>query len=245
MAWNPSGLAPIEITVDGRIDGQMIVNKYWMMSESPGVGVTDGALLALNWIDLYRARILINMYNWFSVFRYTFREISGAILADPGPPPRYRTLYTISGIAVVAGVVGTDVGANPLPGGGTKLPAHEALRVFKTPVERRLKYFKGNYNRYAGFTLSEKSPTAELWSAAALGAFDVNFAFFNSAHIAGNVTSTVTWRHAVWSPQYFSTLVPVPQANNGALFVQSYRSDIYVGTQTSRRYSPSGQFKGA
>lgn len=238
-----TGNGPVEIVVDARLDTQQIVNKFYLKCTTPGAAGQDMALLLANWVDRYRLTILSFHYTPFSVFRYTMREIVGIRIVGVPPDAHFASLYSVENVVVQPGA-GADTGATVLAVGEDYLPAHEALRAFKAPEARKLHYFKSNYNRFAGFSTAEKDPVREIWSNAALTGIDVALGNFNAAAIASNVAGTITWKNALWSPAYYGSLDPKPQPYGGSLFVSEFKCDKYVGTQISRRFSPSGQYKG-
>lgn len=236
----------VEITVDGRIDGQQIINKFYYRPQSPGIGGATAGNLLTNFRTAFRANMLNWMYNWFTIYRYTLREIADVRqVVPPVGPKRYVNVYSVDGYAILVGLV-ADKGALATPL-DDRLPSHEAYRCFKAPSGRAFKFFKGNYNRFASFTVNEKDLTPEKWTAAFLAASNPSMSVFNLTSISAGVGVTPAYQHAVFSGGYYYTVVRpgvggfIYQAATG---IDAYIGDVYIGTQTTRRFTPAGSFTG-
>lgn len=241
MSFAINVLHPVEITVDARMGGQQIINKWWYRCAStPGGGGDSGFLLA-NFRDLYRLNVLTLLYSDYQIVQYVCREIESATLSAGAVPNRYRNVYRVDGLDTLAGVTTTDAGQNALGVGELRLPAHEAARVFRRPTARVLRYWRGNYERFTSLTTAEKDATREIWKAATVTAWNAALAAFNVT-IAANAGGTILWQPVVWSPQYFGAVLKLPGLPilNATASVDTMTLVPYVGTQVSRRYSPSG-----
>jgi len=240
-----SNVRPLEITVDGRIDGQQIVNKFWYFSTVAGTpGINTASNVLFNFRAAFRSWILPFQYDYYTVFKYVLREIADVLkVGTPPAPTRYKPVYSTNGFGILAGTV-TDTGQ--LPAGVIhRLPAHECLRAFKQPSGKAFKFFKSNYNRFAAYTVVEKDALAEKWTAGARTNWQT-LTGFNVTSISGNAHGGVAqlYQHCVFSGGYWYNVIKPFDLWLACSGIDAFIPDAYVGTQTTRRYTPAGSISG-
>lgn len=253
MSFQPVGKGVLEVTVDARAFGQQLLNTFYYRYNGSELGPVPGSssIFMSNFIEDFRAIILPQMYAAYTVHRYWLRTIIGIVVSDPGPPNVYRKLYEPTLFDYVDGA-GADVGAKALAVGDAYLPMANCARVLKKPNNPTLRYFNKNYNRWSPFTSAEldtDSADHDRWTAAFVTAFEgamdnfVDEVMFSVDPDAGS-----GWSHCLFSVPYMVYLTPdtpgiVPR--DAAVLSESTAVQPFVGMQNSRRYSPTGRYRGS
>lgn len=239
-----------EVTVDGRAFGQAVVNKFYFIYSAAGGGPTGGssATFLTNFITLYRAQILSRMYIAYSVNRYWLRTIIGAIQVAAGPPAVFRNEYSNTLFDYREGDSVDDVGDLALAGTAAYLPMSNCLRAFKIPATPILRYFNKSYNRFGPFSTADldlDSVDHDKWLPAFVTSWETGIDTFLSSNVL-DLAATNGWDHAIYSTQYFGRVQkPLGFATyTAAINTESGDIKEFVGTQITRRYNPSGQYRG-
>lgn len=237
------------LTVNGRLSGQVIVNRFWYsyVAGLPNPDPDVSNLFLQSFITAFRAQILASFYQTYTVFSYELKEMNDAVLVSVGPPSKWRPSFNVDKVDTTLGVAG-DVGALA-PGASTLMPAHEAVRVFLKPTARLLGYRKGNYLRIsAGFPDTIKDPAdREKITAGAAATFDAAFGGFVATAIHGvAVPAGAGWFPVCMSVPYFGRVVKPAGGDprQGGSKVISALTNRFIGTQVTRRWNPNGTFRG-
>lgn len=239
---------PMEVVVDATITSQQIVNKFYLKAGA-GTALGSSDVLLANFRDNYRTNILPRLYDDYIVNNYTLREIDDVVNKQPiGAPARWQNVYNPIGKDVLNGVPVTDAGVLTLGVSSEKLPAHEAIRCKKTPLNYWVGYFKGNYNRFTSWTSLEKHPTSrEQWAAVSITSMNAALSAFNLFAMNAVLPGSNPYYNAVWSPQFYGAVVK-PGGGGTDLAVQYcdvFVASSYVGTQLTRRYNTLGRPRGS
>jgi len=244
MAFTLTGTNVLEVTVEGRVDNQTIINiLHYRASDPTDTGGSDNWLT--EFIDAYRL-VMVQMYDAYTVSRYWLRGIDNAALIAAGPPSVWRTMYNVKALDYREGTI-LDVGTKTAGVGEEYLPTHEAARVAKITGLKARGYFKAGYNRFCPWTQGELQAAHDRWSAAFTTAFNTVLETFRATEIYGQFPHVGNgWNLAVWSPAYFGRIIKPDGGDpmEAAFTVDSYVLRPYVGTQTTRRYKPRGGYRG-
>jgi hypothetical protein len=122
------------------------------------------------------------------------------------------------------------------------------MRVRKLPANRRRGYYESNYNRFAPLTEADHADAApEQWAAGTITAWQTAFTTWLGAVAGDGGAGADAWAAAVFSPEYHIRVskpagLPISAA---AQLVLQVTASAYVGTQVTRRYSPTGLVRGA
>jgi hypothetical protein len=241
----------MQVSVDGRFDGQQILNVYHYKYSSPDTGPTAGTstVFLQNFRTAFRALLAARFYPGYSVMRYWLRSIHAVAVSNPVPPVKWRPVYHPDMLDWLDGVVapGSDQGGQPVL--SRYLPSFVALRVLKNPEHRRVGYLSRNYNRYGPMEtvdLDLDLADNDLWSTDTLTNWTTSLSAFTDAAIldqpAGN-----GWDQAVFSASYHGN-VGQPAGSTitkAAEKVTSVSVMQFAGSQVSRRYKPRGGFQGS
>lgn len=241
----------LQVTVDGRVDGQQLLNVFHYKYSSPDTGPTGGAsnTFLTNFRTAYRVLMDARMYAAYSVERYWIRSIYDVAVSDAGPPPKYRPLYHPDMLDFLDGVPGDGNDQGGLADPSPYLPTYVSLRVLKNPENRRVGYLSRNYNRFgpfAGADLDADPTDHDLWTPGFVTNWTTAFGTFADAAIFDQVGGN-GWDMACFSAQYHG-LVGKPLASSitkAAEKVGSITIMQYAGSQISRRYKPRGGFQGS
>ncbi len=250
MSYQLDGLNMQLVTVNGRLAGQQIINRFWYryVGPQPDPDFEVSSVFLTQFRTAFRAQILASYYSTYTVLSYEVKECDGVLITSPGPPAKYRAQFDVNKLDLLLGA-GPDVGALA-PGAGTLCPAHEALRIKLLPTSRALGYQKGNYLRVAaGFPDTLKDPAdREKWTAGTVTTYSGAFGGFVATAISGVAVPAGSG----WKPSCFS--VPLLGRMSGApAFWKPYQAatlainaaaNLYIGTQTTRRWTPTGTFRG-
>ena len=244
MAYVPNRLKVQHIVVQAIVNGQEIINNFYVVNTQP-VAASDGNSLTLltAWRAAYRL-LLGQFFDVYDVATYWMREVSDAVLVA-GPPPRWETVYDVNKVEVLTGVPTLDEG-QVVSLNVQLLPAHEALRVRKIPDVRRIGYFRAAYNRFCPWAESQQGDRWERWNIQFLADIQPAMTIFNDSVLVDGGTGSTSWRAAVWSATLFGRVVKPAGGpiHSAASTVAAYLVNSYVGTQVSRRFKPSGIFQG-
>lgn len=248
MAYTLDATRAQLITVDARLAGQTIINRFWLayMGVIPNPDVARSDVFLTQFRAAYRT-LMGSYYSTYTVFSYEIKEMSDALQVAVGPPSKWRAVFDVDHVDTLLGV-GADVGALA-PGAGTLCPAHEALRVKFVPATRSLGYFKSNYVRVAaGFpdTLKDTA-NREKWTAGTKTTYDGAFGNLLATNFTGVAVAVgVGYFIRLMSVPYFGR-VQKPVGGDvrlGTTGIGAAATSLYIGTQTTRRYSPSGIARG-
>jgi hypothetical protein len=247
MAYTPNRQKVQHVVVQARANGQEIINNFYLVPSQAGVG-GDGSSVTL--LTAFRAAyrlVLGEFYDVYEVGFYWMREVTDAMLVA-GPPQRWETVYDVNKVEVLAGVLGVNLDEGQQSSVGVQLlPAHEALRVRKIPTVRRIGYFRSAYNRFCPWVESQIGDTWEKWNAGFLVSIQVVLTAFNTTNFLDGGTGNASWDHGVWSATLFGRVIKPAGGplTSAASAVASYTANPWIGTQVSRRFKPSGLFKGS
>lgn len=245
---------PQEITVDARVNGQQIIERFHFRSTEPGNPFTDGSSAQFLGFfrTIYRTNILSFHYEDFVVQRYWMREVDGAFMyaaavppapGIPGQPSRWRTEYNPEGLDILEGIA-ADKGALAIAA-SKMLPMHTVMRCKKVPIIHRIGYFKGGYTRFGGFGVGDKDAIREEWAIATLNTVQTALDnMWNSNIPAGGVQF---WKMAIWSPDYYGRVVK-PRGGNASEaspVLQAWIPLKTIGTQLTRLYKPNNLKRGS
>jgi len=250
MSYQLDGLNLQLVTVNARLAGQQIINRFWYryVGPQPDPDFEVSSTFLTQFRTAFRAQILASFYSTYTVFSYEVKECIGALAASPGPPIKYRAEFDVNKLDTLLGA-GPDVGALA-PGVGTLCPAHEAMRVKMIPTSRALGYQKGNYIRVsAGFPDSIKDPAnREKWSAAAIATYDAAWGGFVATSIFGNAAPAGNgWRPSCFSVPLLGRMSGAPtfwKPYQAATLTLNAANNLFIGTQVTRRWNPDGTFRG-
>lgn len=238
---------PVEITVEARVREQLIINKFYYRNSAPAPGPSDGTsdIFLGNFAVAYQTFILPQFYDVYAVSRYWCRQIDDVLFFPAPPPGHWRNSYRPDEDFLE----GTPADVGGIASAGLQfMPVHEALRVYKRPTTFVRRYFKSTYNRFAPFAENDQGDLPERWNVLFRTNRDTAFTNFNSTAIFSTAPPVGNgWFQSVWSPTYYGVVV---KPAGGAIEVANPRvfsmlTRPYVGTQVSRRYNPSGGFRGA
>jgi len=243
----PKAGTVLQVTVQADVAGQSIVNYFYFKFSNPGPAVTggDSQTFLNNFRTLYRAEILTFLLDVYFVRRYWVREIIDVVEKVNQRGTRLQNVYNPTGLDYLNGSAADDNGTiSPLT--TPLLPLHECVRCYKRPENPRIGFFKSAYNRFAPWLHTNLHTTQpEQWAAATVTQVQGHLTAFLAESVldqpAGN-----GWNHAIWSPVYFFKWIkplsgqPAAAAERVVQFIAS----SFVGTQTSRRYSPVGLIEG-
>lgn len=237
------------LTVNGRLAGQEIITRFWYayIGGFPNPDVPESTFFLQEFRTAFRAQILASFYSTYTVASYEIKEMTDALMVAPGPPSKWRPIFDVNKLDLLVGA-GADVGALGA-GAGTLCPAHEALRIFQKPTTRRLGFFKGNYWRIsAGFPDTLKDPAnREKWLAGTTATYDVSWGGFVATAIFGQAAPVGTgFFPCCMSVPYFGRVVKPAggDVRDAASKILGIATSGYIGTQTTRRFQPSGLFRG-
>jgi len=236
----------LEVTVEARINSQQIINKFNYITAD---GLTEPGELSDIWLTDFIAGWRANMIPFaapsYAVSRYWLRKVIGAREVPPAGSGKYEPIYSLNGLDYSDGTaadVGTRVVAtDPLP---TSIP----LRVAKRPARYLVGYFKGGYNRFSmGQVEGDAFTTAEQWNTAFLTTAQTAMTNFRNDVMHGVVAPiTAGWILSMFSPAlYFKTLAPGSAARLAAVTIATFSVVKWVGTQATRRFTPTGLARGA
>lgn len=244
MAFTLSQSNPIEITVDARINSQVIINTFHYRSvDATPLAQGDSMVFLLSFRAAFRLMMLTWFYDRYTVAGYWLRQIQSVDPLPAAPRIRYLTDYDYK-----AGEV-QDVGSD-VSGALHFLPVHEALRCRKFPETLKRNYFKACYNRFGGWAEQDAGADGyEKWNNAFIANANPNLEDFRAETLFGfDPPAGNGWQLACFSPQYLrdvvQTSVPPGAPRNAAIRCSAYIADPFVGTQVSRRYNPGGGFRG-
>jgi len=238
------------VTVQGMLEGQQIINRYYYAYAGvlPDPDADMSNVFLTNFITAYRANILPVAWDDYTVFRYSMVEING-VKFNAGPPIRYQNIIDPSKFQQIFGVVADKGGI--ASAGLVKLPAHEAMRLLFTLSSRVPKRFRANYVRLSlGFPTSALAATQEQWTAGVIASVTAAYLGFLGTLITGVAAPVGSrWGLVAWSaPFWYENIRPlVPPANVLQAATRSITGAIvepFVGTQITRRFKPLGGFRG-
>jgi len=250
MAYTLDGLNVQLVTVNARLAGQQIINRFWYRytGPQPDPDVETSNVFLTQFRTAFRAQVLASFYSTYTVFSYEVKECDGAIAASPGPPIKYRASFDVNKLDTLLGA-GPDVGALA-PGAGTLWPAHEALRIKLNPTTRALGYQKGNYLRIsAGFpdTLKDTANREKIQAGTA-ATYDGVFGGFVATAIFGNAAPIGNgWKPSAFSVPFLGRMSGAPtfwKPYQAASIILTASTNLFIGTQTTRRWTPQGTFRG-
>lgn len=234
------------LTVRGILESQQIINRFFYVYDGPipSPDVDDSGTLLANFQTMYRTHVLPVAWDDYTVRSYDLAEITGAILT-PSPPHRYVTQMDPSKIDSLLGGVADKGGIASV--GLVKLPTHEAMRIFWKPATRAPKRFRSNYSRVSlGFPVGSLAASQEQWTAGVIASVGTAYNFMATAPLLGMPFGTGTgYTPHAWSPPYYVNVVPL--GGDSRLATKKYASATvvpYVGTQTTRRFTPAGKYRG-
>lgn len=239
-----------EVLVQGHVSGQDVDNYFQYRSEDvpSGPGTDDSVTWLTNFRTVFRSDILAAMYDLYIVRRYWIRQIRDVVLESAGPPAEFKSVRSDE-LDYLDGEAG-DVGALAAGVGNLYLPVNAALRVKKNPQNFWKGYFKSNYNRFAPWTKENLSTATandhDIWLAAFITTMNTAFSTFNGRSILGQVGGN-GWKMGLWSPNLYGRVFkPVGLTPRQSMQkVATYKANPYIGTQITRRYKPSGAFRGS
>lgn len=250
MPYNPDRSRVQHIIVEENCRGQQMIGNWYLVYESPiAAAPGDSASLIASFRTAYRTHILVNRHSSVRVVRYTMIEVSGSSLFTPPAGSckklRYITNYDPSKKEVLEGDAVLDVGAvAPL----NELPLHTCIRILKKAVVLRRGFFEGSYHRLSPLSEADHSDTVpEEWTEAALTAYTTMFGSMNTATYSDAGPLPNRWYPAIWSAGYHWTVVTPGGAGGmvaNAATRLSYQVMRTVGTQVTRRYTPTGFLEG-
>lgn len=247
--FEPDAATILQVTVDGRVSGQQIINTfYYRFAADTGTGTGGSSVTFLtNFIIAYRLSIITNMYDLYSVHRYWVRGING-VAQKLGPPVTYEPVFHPDMLDWRAGTSSDQGDLTPGAGVGY-LPINAVLRVLKAPENPKRRYFNRNYNRFSPFTTSDLDTDVadhDKWKPALITAWNTAFTTFATANILDQAAGN-GWDFGIFSPAYWWAVQrPIPKGVwYGFQKVTAPSAEDYVGTQVTRRYSPSGAYRGS
>jgi hypothetical protein len=243
MPYAANRLRPQLVIVDARVNGQQVVNTFYLRHSNGTAGSsgTSTAILA-EFRDAYRL-LLNGFWSTYQVQSYTMREINDAILKGV----LWENVFDPFKVDSLAGNLVDDVGQlnaalEPM------MPTHEALRVRKYPGIRTAGYHRAAYNRFAPWSEVDHSNTEpERWTAAFIAGIQPLLSAFNATSFDDGGIAPTPWFHSVYSATLYGRLIKPtggPMYIAGS-FVAFYTASVYVGTQITRRFSPVGFMHGA
>lgn len=249
MAYSLSGDKVQLVTINARINGQMIINRLWYAytGSLPNPDADVSSFFLTFFRTQYRAQILASYYSPYTVFAYEMKELNTVTLVSAGPPSRFKPTFDVDKVDQLLGA-GADIGALA-PGAFPLLPANVAMRMKMNPTSRALGFFKGNYLRLsfgAPDTLLSVA-TQEKWDAGALATYTAAWGGFIATAMHGvAVPAGAGWFPLCYSINYYGRVVkPIGGAvRDGGKQVTTAVPNAYVGTQTTRRWTPQGTFRG-
>jgi len=232
-----------QIVIDGRVNNQQIVNIFYLRNSTPAAGGDGSSVTLLSaFRTAFRATIRQQMHDSWTVASYVMTEISDVIQVG-ATPLRLKTVFDPEKKEWFPGTA-ADTGVIAL---GVMLPAHEALRAKATPMTTRRGFFRGNGNRFAPFSEAAHDDTdPEKWTAAVVTAWNTELFNFISSSFSDGGAGGANWAPAIWSAPYFFKVVKPAGGSlyKGAELIGTFTASAYVGTQVTRRYNASGQFRG-
>jgi len=247
--FEPNANYVLEVTVEGMSYTEQFINKFYFRFSDPDSGPTGGSSTTFlsNFATLYQTELLPEMYAAYSVNRYWLREIIDVSEKSPGPPPVYQRVYLDSALDYKEGT-GLDVGGKALAMDTSYLPAGTAARVLKTPTVRRIKYFNKSYNRFGPFTTAELVNTVDghdQWSTTFITDMSAAMTSFLGTAVLDQVAGN-GWYHALWSDQFYGIKAKpfVISTGQSAALTTVGKLQKYIGTQATRRFNPTGGFRG-
>jgi len=237
------------VTVNGRIAGQQIINRFWYAYQGvlPNPDTPVSTTFLTQFQTIYRSAILASYYSVYTVFSYEMKELDDVALIAAGPPARYKNSFNVSKLDLLLGS-GGDIGALAIAG-GTQLPTHEVMRIAIKPTFRALGFFKGSYVRSSGgFVASLLDPAApETWTAGTVAAYQANWSGLLAQAIWGvGVHVGSGFFIGQFSTNYFGRVIKPGGGDLREACAQATALTVnkWVGTQTTRRFTPGGSFRG-
>lgn len=248
MAYLIDGTRVQRVTVEAVINGQKIIDRYHLayFGVPPDPSASDSGHLLASFQTAYRTSIIPVAWDDYSVFRYKIEEISDVLKPDP-TKKKYRVVADASKFDQIFGGPG-DVGTIA-SAGLTKIPTHEVLRLLLTPSARVPKRFRGNYLFLSiGQPTSSLSTTPEKWATSFITAQQTAWnAFVGTAMFGVSPTAGSGYKVCLFSAPYYFEVVksnPVHQVWDASRFITSTTPEPFIGSRASRRFKPTGGFRG-
>lgn len=249
MAYSLAGDKLQLVTINGRIGGQQIITRLWYAYLGPLPN--PDADVSPTWITNFRAAYLANIlgsyYSPYTVFSYEMKELKTVALRLPGPPAIYKNVFDVNKIQTLLGVAG-DIGGLA-PGVNALMPVHDTMRIFLTPAARFIGFFKSNYLRTSGgwpdTLLDPAAP--EKWLAATLATYSAQWTIMLGTVIRGVAVPVGSgWLPVLWSTNFYGRekLAGGFPLRDGCTTITNAVANAYVGTQTTRNFTPKGAFRG-
>lgn len=249
MSFTLSGDKPVLVTINGRLNNQMIINRIWYAYKGPvpNVDFHNSQFWLTSFRTAFRAQILASFYSGYTVFSYELKELDTVTQIGATVPSKWKNTFNVDGVDLLLGT-GADIGALA-PGVNPLLPAANAMRIYLKPLNRALGFFKSNYLRtQGGWPDTILSATNhDEWAAATITAYDLAWGGFNATPIFGLAAPVnVGYLPAVWSINYAGRVIKLAgrDMRDAAQVVLTMTTNKFVGTQTTRRYNPDGTFRG-
>jgi len=245
MAYTPILNNPQYVVVEAVVNGQQIINTFWLVHGQGGLAADGSSTLLLQSFRTAYRLLLARFYNVYAVVKYSIREAE-SVLNTTFPPeePFWITVWNPFKYDELVAILPQDQGQIASVGQDL-MPAHEALRVRKIPSPRRVGYFKAGYNRFCPWAEADANTVWEKFNDDFVTLMQGVMTTFNATPFDGGGANPV-WRHGLFSPTLHGRVsVPLGMSiYQSCTFVGEYKVIPWVGTQVSRRFKSTGRFQG-